>query len=48
MRRLLCGLLIAALLLLFTGCDYMIVEDPSSATRVGSPTYKLPTPEPVE
>lgn len=41
------ALLVLAMLLL-SGCGYILVEDPSAASRVGSPTYKLPTPEPIE
>ena len=48
MRRALCGLLIAAMLLTLTGCGYILIEDPTASTQVGSPTYKLPTPEPIE
>ena len=49
MRNMLRGALIAALiasLLMLTGCGYILIEDPSSATSVGSMTYKLSTPEP--
>ena len=49
MRRLVrsaaAALLLLAMLLL-SGCGYILVEDPSAATSVGSPTYKLPTPQP--
>ena len=49
MRPALRGALIAALiasLFLLTGCGYILIEDPSAATSVGSMTYKLSTPEP--
>lgn len=49
MRRLLrTGLLLLLLTgtLLLCGCSYILLEDPSAVTTVGSPTYALPTPEP--
>ena len=36
MRRVLCALLLAALLLMLTGCDYIVVENSENIHTVGA------------
>ena len=48
MRRLILGVLIfcaAAIFFLTFWCDYLLIEDQSTAVSVGQPTYKIESAE---